>query len=116
MNNLPNWVLAVTLVVATAVTSWAIYDNRMIDFWPPKIYPKPTGTCPPTTCVTDSGKCGQVKLSFWCSNPDGSRHGCHTTESAALPEKDYLSATAGDPGTGGKRAAARWACVALPGS
>jgi hypothetical protein len=41
----PAWIMALALVVAAGAIGYGIYDNRLIELWPPKIHPK-SGSSP----------------------------------------------------------------------
>ena len=43
---LPTWFVLGIAVYVAVLLSIAMYDNRKIDFWPPSIHPKGTGSAP----------------------------------------------------------------------
>lgn len=39
---IPRWMLFALLVYVAFLVSYAVFDNRRVDFWPPSIHPKQT--------------------------------------------------------------------------
>jgi hypothetical protein len=40
LSRVPGWALAALLIYLAVLVSYAVWDNRQVDFWPPKIYSK----------------------------------------------------------------------------
>lgn len=71
---------------------------------------KKEARCQPYQCVKADGKCGAVNLEFWCTNLNGSRHGCGYDKRPA-PHGETLRSPPTDATVGDcKRVAARWYC------
>ena len=43
MENLPLWLIVAMFAVGVVIVGYAVFDNRQVDFWPPKIHPRPPG-------------------------------------------------------------------------
>ncbi len=42
LKSLPTWLIALAMLIVSGFFGYAIIDNRQVDLWPPKIYPKQT--------------------------------------------------------------------------
>lgn len=68
-------------------------------------------SCPPNSCVAAGGNCGKVKIKLWCTNPDGSSHGCREWKERPAPGTTVMTTRATSAGSArGKRAAVLWKC------
>ncbi|MDS4070360.1 MAG: hypothetical protein RKO24_12145 [Candidatus Competibacter sp.] len=45
---LPAWIVALAILIAASFIGYGVYDNRLIELWPPKIHPK-SGQTPGVT-------------------------------------------------------------------